>query len=98
MPRSEFDGLWGMHREGRAWDVACATLRLQNVLDRISACSRRSDTVLQQIIAGFFDLIGEGIVAGEFGDELLGKPAFSSGEIKRHKAYVVSLIANGLAA
>lgn len=78
---------------------------------------------LQHIIAGFSDLISEGIAAGEirsipvphaiqgligmlvfhfasgeFGDELLGKPVFSSGEIKRHKEYVVSLIANGLAA
>jgi len=78
---------------------------------------------LQNIIAGFSNLISEGIAAGEirsvpvphalqgligmlvfhfasgdFGDELLGKPVFSSGEIKRHKEYVVSLIANGLAA
>ena len=78
---------------------------------------------IQNIIAGFSDLISEGIAAreirsvpvphaiqgligivvfhfasGEFGDELLGKPVFSSSEIKRHKEYVVSLIANGLAA
>jgi AcrR family transcriptional regulator len=48
-------------------------------------------------LQGLIGMLVFQFASGDFGDDLIGKPVFSSAEIGRHKEYVLSLIANGLA-
>jgi AcrR family transcriptional regulator len=81
------------------------TTRLQHIISGFSdlfiegiAAGEIRSIPVPHAMQGLIGMLVFHFASGEFGDEMLGKPVFSSGEIKRHKEYVVSLIANGLAA
>ncbi|MBW2315261.1 MAG: TetR/AcrR family transcriptional regulator [Deltaproteobacteria bacterium] len=79
--------------------------RLQKIIGGI--CSLMSEGIaageirsvpIPHAVQGLIGMLVFQFASGEFGDELLGNAVFSSAEISRHKKYVISLIANGLAA